>query len=137
MDLADGSYSIEVTLKGGTGRAQIVSPTQMTVRDQTPYAVITWNSAHYDYMEVAGEGYAPTLSEDSASFEIPVTAFDEEIPIQAETTAMSEPHRISYTLEFHSDTISTVQAPVPIWGIAVVVVIGAAVAVTAVRKRHA
>ena len=53
--LADGTYNVEVTLEGGTGRATVVSPTQITVKNGKITATIIWSSSHYDYMLVGGE----------------------------------------------------------------------------------
>ena len=44
-------------------------------------------------------------TEGDSAFEIPVEAFDEEIPVIANTIAMSKPHEIEYTITFHSDSV--------------------------------
>ncbi len=41
----------------------------------------------------------------SSTFEIPITAMDEAMPIIADTTAMGDPVEIEYTLNFYSETI--------------------------------
>lgn len=101
----DGDYSIDVSLTGGSGKASIESPTRMTVRDGKAYARITWSSSNYDYMIVGDHRY-DNLSEENlpSSFEIPIAAFDTEIPVIADTTAMGVPHEIEYTLNFASDS---------------------------------
>lgn len=38
-------------------------------------------------------------------FEIPVTVFDRKMAVAADTTAMSTPHEIEYTLQFDSASI--------------------------------
>ena len=38
------------------------------------------------------------------TFEIPVSVFDAEMEVTADTVAMSEPHEIDYTLNFDSTT---------------------------------
>ena len=40
-------------------------------------------------------------------FEIPVTVFDRKMAVAADTTAMSTPHEIEYTLLFDSSSIKT------------------------------
>ena len=50
-----GLYTAEVTLKGGSGRAMIESPTQVRIENGQAFAVITWGSSNYDYMKVNGE----------------------------------------------------------------------------------
>lgn len=107
--LADGIYSVEVTLAGGSGKASVDSPTSVEVIDGQMVAVVTFSSPYYDYMLVDGERYEPVNSEGNSSFEIPLTAFDQEMPVVADTTAMSEPHEISYTLYFASDTVKPME----------------------------
>lgn len=102
----DGEYTIEVTLTGGSGRASVVSPAELTVENGQPYALIEWNSSNYDYMKVEGETYLPVNEEGNSAFEIPVTVFDEPMTVIGDTTAMSVPHEIEYTLVFDSSTIS-------------------------------
>lgn len=109
IDLGDGVYSIEVSLSGGTGRASITSPAKITVSDKTAVAEIEWSSPNFDYMIVNGEQYLPVNTEGNSVFEIPVLAFDEEMQVIADTTAMSRPYEIEYTLTFHSDTIQADQ----------------------------
>ena len=65
-------------------------------------ARIEWSSPNYDYMLVDGEKYLPVNTEGNSVFEIPVAVLDEEIPVAADTTAMSKPHEVEYTLMFHS-----------------------------------
>lgn len=105
IDLKDGEYSVDVTLGGGSGRASVVSPAALTVKDGTACARIAWSSPNYDYMKIGNEIYDPVNTEGNSVFEIPVSAFDEEIPVAADTTAMSVPHEISYTLTFHLDSV--------------------------------
>mgnify|MGYP000547394895 CR=1 FL=1 len=39
-------------------------------------------------------------------FEIPIAEFDEPMAVTADTTAMSVPHEVEYTLTFASDTVT-------------------------------
>lgn len=103
--VADGPYTLEVTLTGGSGRATVESPAELTVKDGAMTAVIIWSSPHYDFMLVDGTYYYPVNTKGNSTFEIPVSALDEDIAISAETTAMSEPHVIDYTLRFDSSTL--------------------------------
>ena len=97
---ADGSYTCEVTLEGGSGRATVESPAALTVADGTMTAAIVWSSPNYDYMIVDGEKYLPTNTEGNSTFEIPVAALDTALTVTADTIAMSTPHEIEYTLTF-------------------------------------
>lgn len=105
LGLSDGEYNIEVSLEGGSGRASVQSPAKLTVNNGEAVAEIVWSSSNYDYMIVDGEKYYPVNSEGNAVFEIPVTGFDYKMPVSADTTAMSTPHEIEYTLYFDSGTI--------------------------------
>ena len=104
-DLADGSYLVEMTFEGGSGRASIASPVTITVENQKVTASVEWSSPNYDYMMVDGEKFLPVNTEGNSVFEIPVAAFDEPVTVIGDTVAMSKPHEIEYTLTFHSDTI--------------------------------
>ena len=100
----DGEYKIEVDLQGGSGKATVTSPTKLIVTDGKMQAEIEWSSSHYDYMEVDGKEYYPINTEGNSLFLIDVSELDTDIPIKAETLAMSEPHMIDYTLRFDSST---------------------------------
>ena len=102
---ADGEYSVNVTLEGGSGRATVESPAALTVADGKMTAVIRWSSPNYDYMIVDGEKYEPVNKDGNSTFEIPVTVFDAEMEVTADTVAMSTPHEIDYTLNFDSSSM--------------------------------
>ena len=105
----DGTYSIEITFEGGSGRAEIASPVTVVVTEGKMTATIQWSSPNYDYMFVDGEKYLPVNTEGNSVFEIPVAALDTEIPVIGDTVAMSSPHEIEYTLTFHSGTMKAVE----------------------------
>ncbi|MCM1091715.1 MAG: hypothetical protein NC092_11940 [Butyrivibrio sp.] len=104
--LADGAYTIEVSLEGGSGKTGITSPSALTVESGIAVARIEWGSPNYDYMVVDGERYEPMNTEGNSVFEIPIEAFDEPITVIADTIAMSKPHEIEYTLTFDGETLS-------------------------------
>lgn len=103
--MKDGSYTIEVTMTGGTGRSQIKSPAELEIENGIMTAEIVWSSNSYDYMKVDEKEYYPISSEENSTFLVEVPALDTDIPILAETLAMSEPHLIEYTLNFNSETL--------------------------------
>ena len=105
LNLEDGTYSIDVSLEGGSGRASVESPATLTVADGNVTAKIIWSSANYDYMKVDGTQFNCLNTEGNSTFEIPVTGFDYKMPVSADTTAMSTPHEIEYTLYFDSSTL--------------------------------
>lgn len=108
--LPDGDYQVAVTLSGGTGRVQVLSPTTLTVAGDSLTAAVTFDSPYYEFMQVGAFQYNPveTGDKDTTTFDIPVT-LDEAIPIQAQTIAMSQPHLIDYTLYFDSTTLQAAQ----------------------------
>ena len=105
LGLADGDYSAEVTLGGGSGRASVQSPCRLRVENGVCTAEIVWGSANYDYMIVDGEKLPAELRDGHSVCVIPVAAFDRALGVIADTTAMSQPHEIEYTLRFDSATV--------------------------------
>ena len=103
--IADGEHSVEVTLEGGTGKASVESPAVLRKKGDEVIAVITWSSPYYDYMIVEGQRYEPVNTEGNSVFEIPVASLDSPLEVIADTTAMSEPHEIEYTLIFDPASI--------------------------------
>lgn len=106
LGLADGEYSVNVTLEGGSGKASVNSPAKLTVSDGKAMAEMIWSSSNYDYMVVEGERYDCINTEGNSTFVIPVTCFDRKMNVKANTTAMSTPHEIDYSLYFDSASIS-------------------------------
>ena len=98
----DGTYQMEVELLGGSGRASVTSPAKVEIKDGKAVATLEWSSPNYDYMVVDGEKYLPVNTEGNSVFQIPVEAFDQDIVVIADTVAMSTPHEIEYTLNFHA-----------------------------------
>lgn len=96
----DGEYTINVALEGGSGRASVQSPARLTVQNGQMTVKIVWSSKNYDLMVVDGTEYTPTYENDLSVFEIPLSDLNTSIAVQAETTAMSQPHMIDYTLTF-------------------------------------
>ena len=111
LQLADGVYSVEVSLTGGSGKARVESPAHLTVSDGVCTAEIVWGSKNYDYMKVEGVQYFPINTEGNSAFEIPVTVFDRPMAVIADTVAMSQPHEISYSLLFDSSSLQPVSVP--------------------------
>ena len=103
-----------VELKGGSGKASVESPCPVLERSGELLALITWSSSHYDFMIVDGEKILPVNKEGNSQFEISLKSAAEstgmgqsetlpancEMQVQADTTAMSTPHLVDYTLSF-------------------------------------
>ena len=102
-EITDGTYSVNVTLEGGTGRSSI-EDAKVVISGGEAVATIVWSSPYYEYMIVGDTRYEPIQTEGNSTFEIPVV-LDEKMPVSASTVAMSQPHLIDYTLFFDSKTL--------------------------------
>lgn len=136
----DGVYSIEITMTGGTGKAYINSPVQLTVSGEEMTARVEWSSTNYDLMIVDGKEFLPVNESGNSVFEIPVYTLDEPLSVQAETVAMSEPHLIDYVITFDKSSLpseNSLNVPLIAGGSALgaVVIIGAAFALIKTRKK--
>lgn len=107
LGLEDGEYTVEACVEGGSGKAKIQSPARIKIENGQAFAEIIWSSSNYDYMVVNGERCELLNADGGSTFLIPVTGFDCKIPVSANTTAMSTPHEIEYTLYFDSSTIKS------------------------------
>ena len=107
LGLEDGNYIADGTLEGGSGRATISSPVELTVKDGQMTARIEFSSPYYDYMVVDGEKYEPENTEGNSQFTIPMAGFDAGVPVTADTVAMSEPHEIDYEIVLDSTTLKS------------------------------
>jgi hypothetical protein len=142
IELDDGEYAIDVSLTGGSGKATVSSPATLIVEDGMASARIEWSSTHYDYMLVNGEKYLPVNEEGNSTFEIPILVFNEEMPVVADTTAMSTPHEVDYTLTFDSDSITSLDdtpqaaAQKVVYMVFVVIAICAAVSYLNKKRRN-
>lgn len=105
----DGTYRVDLTFEGGSGKAKIESPATLVVAEGKATATVTWSSPNYDYMLVDDQKYLPVNTDGNSVFEIPITVFDQPITVIGDTVAMSTPHEVTYTLTFHSDTLSNVE----------------------------
>ena len=106
LALADGTYTAEVAFSGGSGRSHVESPVTITVADGKATATLIWSSSKYDYMVVDDVRYDVLTTEPGSTFEIPVEVFDKDITVIGDTTAMSTPHEIEYTLNFSSGSLT-------------------------------
>ena len=107
LGLEDGTYIADGTLEGGSGRATISSPVELTVKDGQMTARVEFSSPYYDYMIVDGEKYEPENTEGNSQFTIPMAGFDAGVPVTADTVAMSEPHEIDYEIVLDSATLKS------------------------------
>ena len=102
--LADGIYDLDAfDYSGGSGKVMI-SCEQIRVESGEIFADIVFSSSHYQYVKTGGVQYDPVdrfagLDDpiEGTGFEIPVT-LQADNEILGMTTAMSQPHEVSYTL---------------------------------------
>ena len=142
LKLEDGSYTVEVKLEGGSGRAAVESPTVLRVEDGKALATIIWGSSNYDYMIVDGEKFQNESEEGRNSvFTIPVTALDDRMEVIADTLAMGAPHEIDYTLTFYEASIGSKgqlpqEAAKRVVAVAMVIIVGGGILNYFVNKRN-
>ena len=137
--LKDGDYNIPVSLKGGSGRAGIASPAPVHVEKNKTTAEITWSSEHYDYMKVDGKKYLKTNKTGNSTFEIPVKDISKPLDVIGDTTAMSKPYEIEYTITFDTSKAQRVGGNSSAATVAIPVIIAcaaAAVIACIAVKRH-
>ena len=103
--LEPGSYTINVTMAGGTGKATVESPAKLEVADGKAYATLVWSSENYDYMVVSGEKIMPITQKPTSQFKVPVSAFDTPLVMIGDTTAMGNAHEIEYSFTFDSSSL--------------------------------
>ena len=102
-EIEDGTYEMELTFAGGSGRASISSPAKVTVKDGKAEAELVWSSKNYIYMLIDEVKYEPVNEGGNSTFIVPVI-LDQDMKVIGCTTAMSEPHEIEYTLHFDSSS---------------------------------
>lgn len=104
VSLKNGSYRINVSLTGGSGRATITNPAYVIVKDGMAQAEIEWSSPNYDYMKVNKSRYDADVKildkGGNSTFMIPIYSFNKKVPVTADTVAMSKNHEIHYWLQF-------------------------------------
>lgn len=105
----NGTYLVDVMLQGGSGKASVSSPANVVYENGVATVTLEWSSKNYDYMIVDEQKYECVNTDGNSVFEIPIMCFDFAIPVRANTTAMSTPHEIEYTLTFDSTSIKKVE----------------------------
>ncbi|PHU33817.1 hypothetical protein CSX01_13260, partial [Pseudobutyrivibrio ruminis] len=105
--ISDGIYSCYVNLEGGSGKATVNSPANVTIESGDKKVELVWSSPNYDYMIVDDIHYdnEAAVGENSV-FTIPFENFDEPFKVIGDTTAMSTPHEIEYTITVISPEVN-------------------------------
>ena len=98
--LKDGEYKVDVAFSGGTGKAKINSPATLHVKNGKMTVTVVWTSKYYDYMKVGGKKYNNENKGGYSTFTFPISALGKSMKVIGDTTAMSTPHEIEYTVKF-------------------------------------
>ena len=110
-------YECQVILEGGSGKASVQSPAQVSVSGEEKTVKLIWSSSNYDYMLVDDTRYDNEAGPDeNSTFTISFKEFDTAFTVIGDTTAMSKPHEIEYQLTVLSpgntkETAQEVSAP--------------------------
>ncbi len=102
----DGTRQVDIKFEGGSGKAHVESPVTITVKDGVSYATLVWSSSNYDYVIVYDQKYLNENPGGNSTFTVPVKSLDEPFVFTADTTAMSKPYEIEYTITWLTETSS-------------------------------
>ena len=93
-----------------------------------------WSSSNYDYMIVGGAQYLPMDGYEQSAFLIPVEKLGEPLEVVADTTAMSVPHEIAYTLIFDGGSLTPMEEQADTTGSWILLVLAVCTCVVAFVK---
>lgn len=102
----ESSFLAEVYLEGGSGKSGLQTPAAVITKDGRSSVVLVFKSTSYDYVILDGTKYLNENAGGYSTFTLPVTLPLSDIHIAADTTAMSVPHEVSYTVRFTGDLSS-------------------------------
>ncbi|MCR5674101.1 MAG: ABC transporter substrate-binding protein [Lachnospiraceae bacterium] len=91
---------VDIRMEGGSGKASIRTPVEVTVEDGRMTARFVWSSKNYDYMIVDGVRYDNENAGGDSTFTVPVVSLSEPLTVIADTVAMSTPHEITYVIHW-------------------------------------
>ena len=107
QEIEETEYRVGIELEGGSGKATIVSPVRILVKDDVRTAELIWTSKNYDYMIVDGIRYENENPGGASTFHVPVANTTEPLTVIGDTVAMSTPHEITYTIRWGDITGET------------------------------
>lgn len=91
--------AVTPTLEGGTGKTTVKSVDTFKDLNGNLMAIVTWSSKSLDFMQVGDVMYFTLgTAGNPCTFIVPVE-MDTEMPVSVQTSAMSAPHLIDYTLK--------------------------------------
>ncbi len=92
------SFLVDISFEGGSGKAYIKSPVEVTKKDGKLTAKFIWSSKNYDYMLVNGIRYDNENNGGESTFTVEIDNIDEPLVVIGDTVAMSTPHEIEYLI---------------------------------------
>ena len=98
QEAASERFTVDINFTGGSGKARILSPVEITVTDGVMTAAFVWSSGNYDYMLIDGVRYENENAGGPSTFHVPVESLDEPMTVIGDTVAMSTPHEIEYVI---------------------------------------
>lgn len=107
--IEDGTYEFEGTLEGGSGRASFDGNLTLEVHSGKGMLTFTMSSEYYDYVKVGEKVYHPVNKSGNSSFKVPVDGVDYKFSFVGDTTAMSMPHEIDYSVQIDAEALKKVQ----------------------------
>ena len=96
--LYQGIRYYSISFEGGTGKSYIESPVEVSFEGDEITACFVWSSKNYDYMIVDDVRYDNENEGGPSTFHVKVKSLDEPLTVIGDTTAMSKPHEIEYTI---------------------------------------
>ena len=99
-EIVKTTYSVEISLEGGSGKATIQSPVTITEMDGQMSAKLVWTSKNYDYMIVGGVRYENENVGGDSTFTVDIENTTEPLKVIGDTTAMSTSHEIEYVIHW-------------------------------------
>ncbi len=103
---AKQTYLVDITFEGGSGKAYIKSPVEVTDDNGSLTAKFVWSSKNYDYMIVDGVIYENENEGAESTFTVEIDNITEPIKVIGDTVAMSTPHEIEYLITWGKKEIS-------------------------------
>lgn len=92
---------VDITFEGGSGKAHVESPVSVATTPEGMFATLVWSSEKYDYVIVDGNKYLNENPGGKSTFTVPVKSLEEPLQLIGDTTAMSTPHEIEYTITWN------------------------------------
>lgn len=107
--ISDGIYEFQGKLEGGSGRAHFDGNLILEVKDGKGLLTFTMSSDHYDYVIADGIKYEPLPGDGNSAFTVPVGGVNFDFRFTGDTTAMSVPHEIDYSVRIDAADLEPVK----------------------------